>query len=260
MDLICVEQKDAIATVVFNRPDMRNAISLAMWQEIARVTEAVGKDPGVRAVVYRGAGVEAFASGADISEFKAVRKDTATAQAYGRETEAAYLAIRQCPKPTAAMIYGFCMGGGMALAMSCDLRFAAEGARFGIPAGRLGIIYAAVSIRQLVDLVGPSYAKDILFSARTLEAQEALAIGFINRLLPAQELEAYTYDYLKKVAENAPLSVHGSKVIIEAILEDGAVGQRERIRQLTLEAFESQDYKEGTRAFLEKRPPRFEGR
>ncbi len=259
-DLIRVEEKDAIATVTFNRPKMRNAISLAMWQEIASVTERLGKESSVRAVVYRGAGTEAFASGADISEFKEVRKDIATAQAYSKETEAAYQAIRQCPKPTVAMIFGFCMGGGVALAMSCDLRFAAEGAKFGIPAARLGIIYGLGSVRQLVDLVGPAYAKDILFSARTFDAREALAIGFINRLLPASELEAYTYDYLKKVAENAPLSVRGAKVIIEAILEDGGIGQRERVRQLTLEAYESQDYKEGTRAFLEKRPPKFEGK
>jgi enoyl-CoA hydratase/carnithine racemase len=259
-DLILVEQKDAIATVVFNRPQMRNALSLAMWREIARVAEALGKDPGLRAVVYRGAGAEAFASGADISEFKEVRKDVATAQAYGKETEAAYLAIRQCPKPTVAMIFGFCMGGAMAVAMACDLRFAAEGSKFGIPAARLGIIYGLASVRQLVDLVGPSYAKDILFSARTVDAREALAIGFINRLLPAAELEAYTYDYLGKVVGNAPLSVRGAKIIVEAILEDGGLSQRERIRQLALEAFESEDYREGTRAFLEKRPPHFQGR
>ncbi len=259
-DLIRVEEKDAIATVIFNRPKMRNAISLAMWREIARVTEGLGKEPGVRAVVYRGVGTEAFASGADISEFKEVRKDVATAQAYNKETEAAYLAIRQCPKPTVAMIFGFCMGGGVAIAMACDLRFAAEGAKFGIPAARLGIIYGLGSVRQLVDLVGPANAKDILFSARTFEAREALAIGFINRLLPEAELEPYTYDYLKKVAANAPLSVRGAKVIIEAILKDGGVSQRERIRRLSLQAFESEDYKEGTRAFLEKRSPRFEGR
>ena len=259
-DLIRVEEKDAIATVIFNRPHMRNAISLAMWREIARVTEGLGKEPGVRAVVYRGAGPKAFASGADISEFKEVRKDVATAQAYNKETEAAYLAIRQCPKPTVAMIFGFCMGGGVAIAMACDLRFAAEGAKFGIPAARLGIVYGLSGIRQLVGLVGPAYAKDILFSARTFDAREALAIGFINRLLPASELEAYTYDYLKTVATNAPLSVRGAKVIVEAILEDGGVSQEERIRQLALEAFESYDYQEGTRAFLEKRPPRFEGR
>lgn len=259
-DLIRVEEKDAIATVVFNRPLMRNAISLAMWQEIARVTEALGKEPGVRALVYRGAGTEAFASGADISEFKEVRKDIQTAQAYSKETDAAYQAIRRCPKPTAAMIFGFCMGGGVGIAMSCDLRFAAEGAKFGIPAARLGIIYGLESIRQLVELVGPACAKDILFSARTFDAQEALAIGFVNRLLPAAELEVYTYDYLKKVAANAPLSVRGAKVIVEALVEDGGASQRRRIRRLVLQAYESQDYKEGTRAFLEKRPPRFEGR
>src|SRR5215510_11194397 len=130
-----------IATVVFNRPKMRNAISLAMWSEIARVTDLLAKDDEVRAVVFRGAGQQAFASGADISEFKENRKDTATALAYNRETEAAYTAIRLCPKPTVAMVFGYCMGGAMAVAMACDLRFAATGSKFGIPAARLSIIY-----------------------------------------------------------------------------------------------------------------------
>jgi len=259
-DEILARQDGPIATVIFNRPHVRNAISLAMWREIARVAEELGKDERVRAVVFRGAGTEAFASGADISEFKEVRKDTATAQAYNQETEAAYRAVRHCPKPTVAMIYGFCMGGGMALAMACDLRFAAEGAKFGIPAARLGIVYGLESTRWLVDLVGPAYAKDILFSARTLEAREALAIGFVNRLLPVHELEPYTCDYLGKVAANAPLSMRGAKLIVEAALEDRGASREAEIRRLSLEAFESADYKEGTRAFLEKRPPRFQGR
>lgn len=259
-DDILVQQDGAIATVIFNRPHMRNAISLAMWREIARIAGELGKDDRVRALVFRGAGTEAFASGADISEFKEVRKDTATALAYNKETEAAYHAIRQCPKPTVAMIYGFCMGGGMALAMACDLRFAAESAKFGIPAARLGIIYSLESTRWLVELVGPAYAKDILFSARTVEAQEALAIGFVNRLLPVNELEPYTYGYLEKVAANAPLSVRGAKLIIEAALEGGGADREAEVRRLALEAFESEDYKEGTRAFLEKRPSQFKGR
>lgn len=259
-DEILVQQKDAIATVIFNRPHLRNAISLAMWREIARVAEGLGKDESVRAVVFRGVGTEAFASGADISEFKEVRKDVATAQAYSKETEAAYRAVRSCPKPTVAMIYGFCMGGGMALAMACDLRFAAEGSKFGIPAARLGIVYGLESTRLLVHLVGPAYAKDILFSARTLEAQEAFAIGFVDRLLPMAELEPHTYDYLGKLAANAPLSVRGAKLIIEAALEDGGAGRAAEIHALALQAFESEDYKEGTRAFLEKRRPRFQGR
>src|ERR687887_1684606 len=138
---ILVEHEGPVATVVFNRPRMRNAISLAMWTEIARVTEGLAKDDSVRAIVYRGAGTEAFASGADISEFPESRKDTETSLKYNATTTAAYAAVRECPKPTIAMIYGYCMGGAMGLAMACDLRFAAHGSKFGIPAARLNIVY-----------------------------------------------------------------------------------------------------------------------
>src|SRR5881409_3867789 len=257
---ILVQRDGPIATVVFNRPHVRNAISLLMWQDLARVTTELARDDGVRAIVYRGAGTQAFASGADISEFTENRKDTATAVRYNAETEAAYTAIRACPKPTVAMIFGYCMGGAMAVAMACDLRFAAEGSRFGIPAARLSIIYGADSVGQLVDLVGPAYAKDILYSARTVDDREALAVGFIQRLLPADELERYTYDYLRKVADNAPLSVRGAKATIESYLLGLTDERRRRLRALAVEATESEDYKEGTRAFLEKRAARFLGR
>jgi enoyl-CoA hydratase/carnithine racemase len=257
---VLVQQEGGIATVVFNRPRMRNAISLAMWGEIGRITEGLAKDDSVRAVVYRGAGHEAFASGADISEFEQNRKDTETALAYNKQTAAAYDAVRLCPKPTVAMVFGFCMGGAMAVAMACDLRFAAEGAKFGIPAAKLSIIYPLDAVHQLVDLVGPAYAKDILYSGRTLEAAEAHRIGFIQRLVPAADLEAHTYDYLRTVAANAPLSVRGTKSQIQAIFEGITDAHREQLRRFALETFNSQDYKEGTRAFLEKRRPRFEGR
>ena len=260
MSDVLVDRDGAIATVVFNRPRLRNAISLAMWTEIARVTRALGDDDDVRAIVYRGAGRQAFASGADISEFEEQRKDAASAQRYGAQTEAAYCAIRECPKPTVAMIFGFCMGGAMAVAMACDLRFAAEGSRFGIPAAKLSIVYPPDSVGQLVDLVGPAFAKDILYSARTVDDREALAMGFIQRLVSVEELERATYDYLKTVAENAPLSVRGSKTTTEYYLEGLDEERRRRLRALSREASESQDYKEGTRAFLEKRPPRFQGR
>jgi len=259
-DQILVEHDEAIATVVFNRPRMRNAISFAMWSEIADVTERLARDDAVRAIVYRGAGTQAFASGADISEFQEHRKDTETALAYGKATDAAYTAIRVCPKPTVAMIFGFCMRGPMAVAMGCDLRFAAGGSKFGIPAARLSIIYGLDAVHQLVDLVGPAYAKDILYSARTVDAPEALDIGLIQRLLPASELERYTYDYLRTVAANAPLSVRGTKAQVQAIFEGVSEAHRGRLRALSLETFESEDYREGTRAFLEKRPPRFQGR
>ena len=257
---ILVERDGPIATVVFNRPKLRNAISVAMWTEIARVSRALAEDDTVRAVVYRGAGRQAFASGADISEFQEHRRDTETALHYGAQTEAAYVAIRDCPKPTVAMVFGYCMGGAMAVAMACDMRFAAEGSKFGIPAARLNIIYGVDAVGQLVDLVGPAYAKDILYSARTVGDREALAIGLIQRLLPPDELEHYTGAYLRTVADNAPLSVRGAKSTVQLYLEGLDEPRRARLRALALEAFESQDYKEGTRAFLEKRPPRFQGR
>jgi enoyl-CoA hydratase/carnithine racemase len=257
---VLVQQDGAVATVVFNRPHVRNALNLAMWTELARATEALSKDDSVRAIVYRGAGTQAFASGADISEFTEVRKDTATALRYNAQTDAAQTAIRECPKPTVAMVFGYCMGGAMAIAMACDLRFAAEGSKFGIPAARLSIIYGASAVGQLVDLVGPAYAKDILYSARTLSDREALAIGFIQRLMPGDELERYTYEYLGQVADNAPLSVRGAKATVEGYLDGLTEERKERLRALSLETYGSEDYREGTRAFLEKRRPRFSGR
>jgi enoyl-CoA hydratase len=259
-DHILVEQDGSIATVVFNRPKMRNAISLAMWSEIASVTERLARDDEVRAIVYRGAGRQAFASGADISEFREHRKDTATALAYNKETEAAYTAIRLCPKPTVAMVFGFCMGGAMAVAMACDLRFAAAGSKFGIPAAKLSIIYGLDPVHQLADLVGPAYAKDILYSGRAVDDHEALRIGFIQRLWPVDDLEPQTYEYLRTVAANAPLSVRGTKAQIQAIFEGITEAHREKLRAMSIETFDSEDYKEGTRAFMEKRPPRFQGR
>jgi len=257
---ILVQHDGALATVVFNRPTMHNAISLAMWTEIARVVEGLTKDDSVRALVFRGAGRHAFASGADISEFKENRKDTETALRYNAQTDAAYRAIRHCPKPTVAMIFGYCMGGAMAIAMASDLRFAAKGSKFGIPAAKLSIIYPAESVGQLVDLVGPAYAKDILFSGRTVDDREALAIGLIQRLVPEADLERMTYDYLRTVAGNAPLSVRGTKLTVQLCLEGLDDERRQRLKTLSLETYESEDYAEGTRAFLEKRPPRFVGR
>jgi enoyl-CoA hydratase/carnithine racemase len=257
---ILVQHDRSIATVVFNRPRMRNAITYAMWVDLARIIEGLVKDDSVRAIVFRGAGTVAFASGADISEFAEQRKDLDSSQRYNAATAGAYAAIRECPKPTIAMIHGFCMGGAMGVAMGCDLRFAAEGSKFGIPAARLNIVYPPDAIGQLVDLVGPAYAKDILFSARTVDDREALAIGLIQRLVTADTLERVTYEYLRVVAANAPQSVRGSKQAVQFYRAGFTDERRRQLRDLAREAFESHDYKEGTRAFLEKRPPKFQGR
>jgi enoyl-CoA hydratase/carnithine racemase len=259
-DEILVERRDRIATVTFNRPQVRNAFNLAMWTALPGIVDDLARDPAVRGIVFRGAGEEAFASGADISEFKEQRKDRATAEAYNARTEAAYHAMENCPKPTVAMIYGFCMGGAIAIALACDLRFSAETGKFAIPAGRLGIVYGLHSVKRLVSLVGPAAAKDILFSARALDAAEALRIGFVNRVVPAGELAAHTSEYLAKVADNAPLSVQAAKFIVEAIVEDGGVSKKADIGRLQIAAFESDDYREGTAAFMEKRRPKFTGR
>jgi len=259
-DAILVERTGRTATVVFNRPHVRNAFNLAMWTALPEVVDGLARDPAVRAIVFRGAGEEAFASGADISEFRENRKDRATADAYNARTEAAYHAIETCPKPTVAMIYGYCMGGAIATAMACDLRFAADTAKFAIPAARLGIVYGLHSVKRLVSLVGPAAAKDILFSGRTFDAAEALGLGFVNRVLPAAGLASFTADYLARVADNAPLSVRGAKLVVEAVVEDGGVARRAEIERLQLETFESEDYREGTTAFLEKRRPTFRGR
>jgi enoyl-CoA hydratase/carnithine racemase len=231
-----------------------------MWIAVPRVVAGLARDPDVRAIVFRGAGEEAFASGADISEFREHRRDRASAEAYNERTAEAYHAMETCPKPTVAMIYGYCMGGAVATALACDLRFSADSGKFGIPAARLGIIYGLHSVKRLVSLVGPAVAKDILYSARLLDAPEALRVGFVERVVPAADLAAYTYDYLARVAENAPLTIEGAKTIVEAIVADGGVAGQDEIARLQMRAFESQDYKEGTTAFLEKRRPRFVGR
>jgi len=259
-DEVLVDRQGNIATVTFNRPQMRNAFNLAMWTTLPEVIEGLNRDPAVRAIVFRGAGEEAFASGADISEFKEHRKDRATAQAYNARTEATYHAIEASPKPTVAMIYGFCMGGAVAIALACDLRFTATTGKFGIPAARLGIVYGLHSVKRLVSLVGPATAKDILFSARTFDAAEALSIGFVNRVLPSDELASFTYDYLAKVADNAPLSVQGAKFVVEAVADDGGAAKKAEVDRLQIATFDSEDYREGTTAFLEKRRPRFQGR
>lgn len=250
----------AIGWLVFDHAERRNAISLEMWQAIPERAAALDADPAVRVLVLRGAGEQAFVSGADISEFERTRTGAGAAQAYEEVGIAAFAAVAQVTKPVLAMIHGWCIGGGMALALSADLRYAADDAVLAIPAARLGLGYHAAGLDALTRLVGPSTAKEVLFTARRFPAREALARGLVTEVLPKSELEARVRAVAAEISENAPLTLRSAKQVIGQLGRDRAERDDEAIRRSILDCFESADYREGVRAFLEKRRPVFTGR
>jgi enoyl-CoA hydratase/carnithine racemase len=250
-----------LAWITVNRPAARNALNLAVWRGLADQMARIAARTDVRVVLLRGAGDEAFLSGADITEFPAIRADAAMTADYDRYAGAALAAIATLEKPVIAMITGLCFGGGCSVALACDLRFAADHARFAVPAARLGLAYPfAYGVERLMRVVGPTHAADILLSARALHAEEALRIGLINRVVPRAQLEAVTREYALRMAECAPLTLAAHKAAIqEALHPSGAAGQ-ERIAELVARCFNSADYQEGVAAFLAKRKPVFTGR
>src|SRR5437762_3068851 len=254
------EKDGPIGRLIFNNPARHNAVSLEMWQGLAQIMDDFEADDAVRVIVVTGAGGKAFVSGADISEFKEKRANEEAAAAYSKISEASRLRLQETLKPTIAMIRGYCIGGGLATAITCDIRIAAEGSRFGIPAAKLGLGYAYDGIKKLIDLVGPAYAREIFYTARQFSAEEALAMGLINRLVPSDELEGYVKDYCELIAGNAPLTIRAANQIAREALKDEGKRDMALCQRVVDECFASADYAEGRTAFMEKRRPVFTGR
>jgi len=249
----------SVLHIRFNNPEKHNALSVDMWEAIPPLLAKAQKDDNLRMVVLSGEGGKAFVSGADISQFEDMRAAKEAVKRYEAMAEAALQGIYEFGKPTVACIQGYCIGGGMNVAICCDIRLAAENSIFSIPATRLGLGYRYSAMKNLTDLVGPGFAKDIFFTARRLDAAEALRIGLINRVAPVDGLAALLAEYTMAITTGAPLTIKAGKRIIRDVLKaDDA--DMDLARKLILECFESEDYVEGRKAFMEKRKPVFKAK
>jgi enoyl-CoA hydratase/carnithine racemase len=249
--------EEAVAVVTLNRPRQRNAMTLAMWRDVARIFGELGADPAVRAIILTGAG-GSFSVGADISEFATVRATAEQSTDYEVAVDASSDAIAGAPKPTIAVVSGYCLGGGCHLTMACDFRFADASASFGIPAARLSIIYGLRSTQRLLALVGVTQAKRILFSADRFDAQEAARIGFAEPV--CEDALRAAKDFATNLARNAPLSIAGAKHMLNGLVMGAGELDPQAVQEIIDHASESEDYREGRRAFAEKRQPAFQGR
>ncbi len=250
---------DGVGRIVFNNPERRNAVSLDMWETVEAVLDDYAANDEVRVVVVSGAGDKAFVSGADISKFESERADEASVKRYNDTTGRVYRKLHNFPKPTIAEITGVCVGGGVALAICCDMRICGEGSRFAIPAAKLGLGYGYNGLERLVQLVGPSHAKEIFFTARLFSSAEAREMGLVNRAVPDGLVTAYVDDYARKITANAPLTVASVKFIVNQTLKDPADRDMKACEDMVARCFASRDYEEGRRAFMEKRKPKFVG-
>jgi len=259
-DKMLSRTEGSVGYLTFNNPERHNAVSLDMWEAAEGYLDTFRNDPKIRVVVVTGAGGKAFVSGADISKFGDERATKEASDRYNEAVDRAYEAFYSFPKPTIAMIRGYCIGGGVGLALCCDMRICTEGSKFAVPAAKLALGYRYAGLKKLVDLVGPSFAKEIFFTARQFSAAEVLAMGLVNRVLPDGELEAYVKDYAETIAGNAPLTVDSVKFMVAQALTDESKRDLKKCEDMVQACFASSDYIEGRQAFMEKRKPKFTGK
>jgi len=257
---IHVDCSDFVARVTISDVTRHNAMSLSMWEGLRDAIARIDADREIRVCLLRGAGDQAFVSGADISQFDEVRDSVEANQRYEALGNAGMSRLADCPKPTIAMLQGWCLGGGMAITLNCDMRIADESLRYGIPAARLGIGYRWPGIKKLVDTVGAPNAREIFLTARRYTAHDALRMGYVSRVVARGELEAAVREECALLAANAPLTMTSVKIAIDEICRAGPQIDAARIEDATRRAYESQDFIEGRQAFMQKRKPVFQGR
>src|SRR3989449_451252 len=255
-----VEKQASIGWIVFDNTQPRNAINGAMWRGIPEAMARFDADREVRCVAFRGAGAKAFSAGADISEFDKARAERGSVAEYDDLLDRVLHSIQGSPKPSVAMIHGFCLGGGLEVALACDLRYCGESAQFGIPAAKLGLAYNVEGHKRLLETVGHARTREIMFLGRRYSAAESLAMGLVHQVFPDAELENAVGEFLRILCENAPLSIANTKTILEEYVKSSGAPDSGRMRAAIERCAKSEDYKEGRRAFMEKRKPRFEGK
>ena len=258
-DKMIAEKDGAVGRMIFNNPERRNAVSLEMWQAMEEILADFEADDEIRAIVLSGAGGKAFVAGADISRFESERASAAAVEHYSATVARANEALYAAAKPTIAMIGGYCIGGGVGIAVCCDLRICSDDSQFAIPAARLGLGYPYDNLIKLVDVVGAAATKELFFTARRFSAAEALAMGLVNRVVAGGELKSFVDDYARRIGDNAPLTVTQIKRTVAEILKDPDQRDIEECDRLVRQCFDSADYTEGRRAFMDKRRPEFTG-
>jgi enoyl-CoA hydratase len=251
---------DGVGVVTFNNPDKRNAMSLDMWEGLGHALVELRDDPQVRVVILTGAGDKAFVSGADISQFEKTRHNAQASEEYAKKSAAQRALLADYGKPIIACIRGFCLGGGMQVAMAADIRIASDNSQFGIPAAKLGIAYGYDGLKNLVSLVGPSWARLLMYTGMRIDSTEALRIGLVDRVLPDAELWDATVELARTISGNAPLAVQAAKITIAQVLKDPDKRDWDAIKNIGTACMDSADFREGRQAFMEKRKPKFTGR